>query len=245
MLDDLGILTGGRVFLRAVGDIVDAGKLEHLGNARRVWADHEYFGVVHGKGSPLALRDHVAQLRKAFEGTEDLDIRKKLRERIGGLMGGAAILRVGGSTDLEIKARMDSAERTANALRGALAHGILPGGGAALLACCTALRKRAERAPHLDERMAFRILSRALEEPIRTILANAGYDAQPMMARIMKARAGFDVRCGKIVDMTCTGILDSAGVVESAAHGAIASAALALTVEVLVHHRNPVTAVNP
>jgi chaperonin GroEL len=245
MLDDLGILTGGRVFLRAAGDTVDAAKPDHLGGARRVWADHEYFGVVNGKGSPLALRDHLAQLRKAFESSEDLDMRKRLRQRIGGLMGGAAILHVGGSTDLEIKARKDSAEHTANVLRGALAHGILPGGAAALLDCRATLKKKANRTENLDERMALCILSRALEEPIRTILANAGYEAEPILARITKSGAGFDVRRGKFVDMTCTEIMDSAGVVRSAVHGAVASAALALTVEVLVHHRKPVTSVNP
>jgi chaperonin GroEL len=233
------------VFLRAVGDTVDAAKLEHLGGARRVWADHEYFGVVNGKGSPLALRDHLTQLRKAFEGSQDLDMRKKLRQRIGSLMGGAAILRVGGSTDPEITARKDSAERTANVLRGALAYGVLPGGAAALLDCRATLRKKANRAENLDERMAYGILSRALEEPIRTILANAGYEVEPILARITKSGAGFDARRGKFVDMTCAAIMDSAGVVRSAVHGAVASAALALTVEVLVHHRKPVTSVNP
>jgi chaperonin GroEL len=200
---------------------------------------------VNGKGSPLALRDHVAQLRRGFQCTEDLDMRKKLRERIGKLLGGAAILQVGGSTELEIKARKDSAQRTANALRDALAHGVLPGGGAALLACRPAIRKRAERAAHLDERIAFRILSRALEEPTRTILENAGYDDEPIIRQIKKSGVGYSVRCGKIVDMAGDGIQDSAGVIMSAVHRAIASAALALTVEVLVHHRKPITSVNP
>jgi chaperonin GroEL len=243
LLDDLGVLTGGRVFLRAVGDTVDATKVEYLGGARRVWADHEYFGIVHGKGLPLTRRKHISRLRNAFDGTEDLDMRKTLRERIGKLLGGAGILRVGGSTDLEIKTRKDSAERTANALRGAIAHGILPGG--AVLTCRPALRKRAERAENLDERMAYCILSRALEEPLRAILANAGYEVEPVIARLTKPGAGFDVRCGKFVDVTCAGIMDSAGVVLSAVRGAIASAALALTVEVLVHHRQPEVSASP
>jgi chaperonin GroEL len=245
MLDDLGVLTGGRVFLRGVGDTVEAVKPEHLGGARRIWADQEYFGVVNGKGSPVALRDHVNRLRNAYECTEDLDMRRKMRERIGKLMGGAAILMVGGNTDLEIKARKDSAERTSNALRAALVQGVIPGGGAALLACRPVLRKRSECAADLDERMAFGILRRALEEPTRTILKNAGYDDEPIIRRIEKPGTGYSVRGGKFVDMVGAGILDSAGVIMSAVHEAVASAALALTVEVLVHHQKPITSVNP
>jgi chaperonin GroEL len=245
LLDDMGVLTGGRVFLRALGDMVDAAQINHLGGARRVWADGEYCGLIGGKGSPIKIRDHITHLRKALYGTDDLDTRKRLRERIGNLIGGAAILRVGGSTDLEINVRKDNAERTSNALRGALVHGVLPGGVAALLNCQGVLKKKAERAENLDERMAYCILSRALEEPLRAILGNAGYEAEPVLAHITKSGGGFDVRCGKFVDTTCVEIMDSAGVMRSAVHGAVASAGLALTIEVLVHHRRPAVCVNP
>jgi chaperonin GroEL len=245
MLDDLAALTGGCAFLQAVGDTVDMARLADLGGARRVWADQDYLGIVSGKGSPRALRNYVTNLRKAFDHSQDLDARKALRERIGKLMGGAAILRIGGSTDLEIQTRKDSAERTAEALRGGMAWGTLPGGGAALLACRPALRKRVECARDLDERMAYSILLRGLEEPTRAIVENAGYEAEPTIAQITTPGAGFDVRCGTIADMADAGIIDSAGAMMTAVHEAIAGAALALTVEVLVHHRNPVTAVDP
>jgi chaperonin GroEL len=244
-LDDIAVLCGGSVFLRATGDTVEAAKVGDLGSARRVWADAEYFGIVGGKGSPRVLRNHVVMLRKAFDQTQDLHVRKKLRERIGKLLGGAAILQVGGSTDLEIKARKERAERTADAIRGALARGYLAGGGAALLACRPTPGKLMKHAGNLDEQMAYRILIRALEEPTRIIVENAGYEAEPIVRQIKDTGAGFDVRCGKIVDMTGAGIIDSASVVLTGVREAIASAALALTVEVLVHHRKPESSANP
>ena len=130
-------------------------------------------------------------------------------------------------------------------LRGALQRGILPGGGAALLTCRPVLHRMAQEAGDLDERMAYRILCRALEEPTRAILRNAGYDVEPIIRQITTAGSAFDVRCGQITDMAIAGVLDSASVVMSAVREAITIAALALTVEVLVHHRNPITSVNP
>ncbi len=245
MLDDLGILSGGRVFRQAIGDTVDTAQLTDLGGARRIWANSEYFGIVGGQGPAHVLRQHVSALRRAFDRTDDLDMRKKLRERIGKLMGGAAILHVGGSTDLEGKARRDSAERTATVLRGALVRGNLPGGGAALLSCRPVLRRMAECAEDPDERMAYRGLSRGLEEPARAIIENAGYEAEPILRQIEKVGTGFDVRRGQIVDMAGAGIIDSASVVMTAVQEAVASAALALTVDVLVHHRRPATSINP
>ena len=245
MLDDLATLLGGRAFLRAVGDTIDSAKLDDLGRAQEAWADRDYFGIVDGGGSPAALDRHLATLRRALDQTDDLAARKQLRERIGRLLGGAAVLHCGGSTDLEISLRKASAERTAEALRGALAHGILPGGGAALLACRRLFSDAAECADSLDERMAYAILSRALEAPTHAIVENAGYDAEPIIAQIDQLGAGFDARSGQIADMDGAGIVDSAGVIISAVQRAIASAALALTVDVLVQHRNPTTAIDP
>jgi chaperonin GroEL len=172
-------------------------------------------------------------------------MRKKLRERIGKLMGGAAVLHVGGSTDTEIRMRKEKAERTAEALRGALASGVVAGGGAALLACRAVLQTQAERAADQDECTAYKILSRALEEPARVIITNAGYEAAPMIPQVNEPGMGFDVRCARLGDMLTMGVIDSAGVVLSAVHEAVASAALALTVDVFVHHRKPQVSVNP
>jgi chaperonin GroEL len=241
-MEDLAILTGGRPFVRAAGYTgLDSVKFEDLGRARRVWVDRNYLGVVGGKGDPRALREHLVRLRDNFKQAEDREVRKKLRERIGKLMSGSATLWIGGLTEMEIKARKEVAERTADALRGTIMEGVLPGGGVALLSCRPALRRMLEQSTDPDERAAYRILIRAMEEPIRTILTNAGYDASEVMAEIRMAGPGhgFDVRSGKVVDTVQAGIFDAATVQKEAMYSAIASAALALTVDVLIQRKKP------
>ncbi|MFO7167855.1 MAG: chaperonin GroEL [Chloroflexota bacterium] len=247
MLDDIAVLTGGRALLRVAGDSLRKLRLEDLGRARRVWSDDEYFGVIGGKGEPRAIRAHVASLRAAYERAEDPDVRRKLRDRIGKLLGGTAVLWVGGLSDIDITARKELAKQTLEATRATIGKGVVPGGGVALLGCRAPLRRLAEQAADLDERMAYQILMRALEEPTRTILRNAGYDAGRWMGEIERAGPGhgLDVRTGQIVDMAAAGIIDSAGVLRAALHTAIASAALALTVEVLVHTRLPELSFEP
>jgi chaperonin GroEL len=118
---------------------------------------------------------------------------------------------------------------------------VVPGGGLSLLACRPSLQEMLDQSTDPDERAAYRILIKALEEPVRTILTNAGYDASDVMAEIKRADAGhgFDVRSGQIVDMAKAGIFDAASVQKAAVHSAVASAALALTIDVLVHHKKP------
>jgi len=240
-MEDLAILTGGRPFVNAAGYTLSGVKSQDLGRARRVWADRFSFGIVGGKGDPRALRKHIANLRAVFRQAKDPAVRKKLRERIGKLMGGSATLWVGGTTELEIEARKELAERTANVLRGAIMEGVVPGGGVSLLACRPALQRMVDQSTDPDERAAYRILIKALEEPIRTILTNAGHNASEVMAEIKRAGAGygFDVRSRQVVDMVQAGIFDAASVQKAAVHSAIAGAALALTVDVLIHHKKP------
>lgn len=246
-MEDLAILTGGRPFVRAAGYAgFDKVKLEDLGRARRVWVDRTYLGVVGGKGDPRALREHLTKLRYNLTQAKDHEERKKLRERIGKLLGGSATLWIGGLTEMEIKARKELAQRTAEVLRGIIMEGVVPGGGVALLACRPALQNLLEQSTDPDERAAYRILIRALEEPIRTILTNAGYDASEVMAEIKLAGPGygFDVRAGKVVHALQAGILDAAAVQREAIHSAVAGAALALTVDVLVQRKEPPEAFN-
>jgi chaperonin GroEL len=240
-LEDLAILTGGHLLAKAAGYTLSGVKVQHLGHARRAWADRTYFGIVGGKGDPRALRQHIVSLRAAFRRADNPDVRKKLQERIGKLMGGSAVLWVGGATELEINARKEQAQRASDALRGAITDGVVPGGGVSLLACRAALKERLDQSTDPDERAAYRILIRALGEPIRTILTNAGYDASEVMAEIKRGDAGygFDVRSGQIVDMAKAGIFDAASVQKAAVHSAVASAALALTIDVLIHRKAP------
>ena len=241
-LQDLVRLTGGTIFLKGVGDVdFDKIKVSDLGQVRKAWADQKNFGVVGGKGDPRALRKHIAALRAAYKRANDQEERHTLQQRIGKLISGSAVLSIGGSTNAEIKARKESAERTCDTVRGAMINGVLPGGGVGLLACRTKLRRRLEQAQNSDERAAYTILLRAVEEPIRALAANAGHEPSEVLAKINRGglECGFDVRSGQVVNIRQAGIFDSAKAQKTAVQSAIASAALALTTEVLVQHKNP------
>ncbi len=246
-LQDLAVLTGGRPFLQATQDTLENVAIEDLGRARRVWADRHRFGIVGGRGDPRQLRRHVATLRTALSQAPDATVQRRLQQRVGQLMGGVATLRVGGPTEIEIETRKAVAEETSGALRAAIRDGVLPGGGSALLACRPVLLKQLDGCPDPDKRAAYRILAKAIEAPVRTIVSNAGYDASEVLAGIRSkgARVGFDVVGGRIVDMTESGILDVAAVQKAALRGAVTTAAMALTVEVLVHHKKPQEAAKP
>ena len=239
VLQDLAALTGGRPFERGAGHTLRDVSADDLGYARRVWADSRFFGVFGGKGDPRALRAHIAALREAHRHAEDSEQRKAIQQRIGKLMGGSATLLVGGATESEITARKEVAERAASVLRGAMLEGVLPGGGVALLACQPAIRRLLEQSQDEDERAACRILLAALEAPTRAILENAGCDVSAVMAEIARAGQGYgyDVRAGQLADMAQAGVFDSAAALKAAVHGAISSAALALTTDVLIHRK--------
>ena len=243
-LEDLCALTGGRPFIQATGQALESIRAEDLGHARRAWADMERVVIVNGKGHPGALRQHIVSLRRGIEKTETPEQGHKLRERIGRLLGGAAILSVGGATETEMKTRRGVAERSALVLRSALQEGIVNGGGIALLDCRPALGMVSAHAGDEEERMACRVLAKALEAPTRAILTNSGLDPSSLLA-YLGAGSGVDARTGRIVNMRSAGILDSAASVRGALASAVRSAALALTVDVVVHKRSPQASVDP
>lgn len=246
-MEDLAVLTGGRPLLQVAKDTLDKVTAADLGWARRIWVDRFRFGIVGGGGDPRRLRAHVAALRQSLVRSQDPVVRRQLQTRIGQLMGGVATLHVGGPTEVEIEARKTLAEETAAALRAAIRGGVLPGGGAALLGCRQYLRQRSEASTDPDERAAYYILSCAVEAPARTIAANAGYDPGQVLACLQPYRQGlgFDVLSGQPVDMKAAGILDVAEVQKAAVSSAITTAAMALTVDVLVHHEKPIEATEP
>jgi chaperonin GroEL len=238
-LEDLAILTGGRPFLKAAGHTFQSLRVEDFGRARRVWADQHNFGIVGGKGNPRLLRQHIAGVRASLEATPDLGLHEKLLKRIGKLMGGSATLWVGGATELGIEERVERAKRTAAAMRGAIREGVVPGGGVALLACGPLLEHMRDESQDPDARAAYHILTHAMQAPLRTIVSNAGYDASEAMAEIKLAGPGhgFDVTTGQVVDVAEAGLYDTTGVLKLAVFSAIASAGLALTVDVLIHRQ--------
>jgi chaperonin GroEL len=240
-LEDLALQTGGRAFFQAAGDTLNSVRLADLGQARRAWVEADQFGIVGGRGDPRRLRQHIAQLRLALQNVADPDTRKRLQQRIGKMIGGSAVLWAGGNTPIALEARKALAERTAEAMRGAIRDGVLPGGGVALLACQAALQKKKQTAESIDERMAYHILTTALETPMRALLENSGFKPDEILSRIAQTGPGygFDVIKGEIVGLTQAGIYDAASVIKAATFSAIHGAALALTVDVLIHRKDP------
>jgi chaperonin GroEL len=240
-LIDLSVLTGGHPFLRAAGETLERIRPQDLGYARRVWADKDHVGIIGGRSDPRELREHLAGLRRTYANLEDPDDRKKLQARIGKLMGGSATLWVGGNTKTELEYNKELARRTADAMRGAMREGVVPGGGAALLDCRPALQERLEQSTDVDARAAYRILLRAVEAPTRTLLQNAGLEPGAVMGEIDAAGPGhgYDIQQGEVVNMVEVGILDAVTAVKAAARNAISTAALALTTDVVIHRKNP------
>lgn len=246
-LADMALLTGGQALTTATGRTLDRVQPDELGQARRVWADMDHFGIIAGKGDPRQLRQHITSLQTYHAQAKDPEDRRRFQERIGRILGGSAILYVGGMTEPEIEVRKENAERSGAALRSALGSGFVPGGGAAYLACQAALKPSFGEDDPLEKRAAYRILSRALEEPVRALLVNAGLELEEWLGPLRQAGcgSGLDVRTQKICDLTEAGVLDSAAVARAVLQSAVSTAALALTVDVLVHHRNPPQSSNP
>ncbi len=246
-VEDLTRLVGGRPLLAAAGDRLEAVRPENLGHARRAWADKEKMGLEAGGGDPRQLRRHIAELRRALARANAPDDRKRLQQRLGQLIYGSGVLWVGATTRLQIEARQELATRTAEAIRGALREGVVPGGGVALLNLKPGLQAKARAAGDLEQRVAHKILAQAVEAPLRTLLANSGCRPEQVLADLAQLPAGhgFDVTRGEIKDMHAAGIVDSAAVVKAALRNAIHSASLALTIDVLIQRANPPLGILP
>lgn len=249
-LEDLAILVGGQPVIRATGQALANVRLADLGRARRAWASAEFFGIVGGKGDPRRLRQHLAQLRAAFAQATKVSARRDLQQRIGKLMGGTATLWVGDNTEPAIQQRVERAKRAAAAQRSAIRDGVVPGGGVALLDCKAALQQRLSSITDENERAAYNIVIRALDVPLRTMLANAGFslmETGAIFADIEREGRGFgfDLRSHCVHPMMKAGVYDSTGVIKAVVRHTLATAALALTIDTLVHSRNPAVAAQP
>ncbi|MBM3300769.1 MAG: hypothetical protein FJY85_12545, partial [Deltaproteobacteria bacterium] len=244
-MEDISVLTGGRVFYSAAYSDLRDFRIADLGYARRVWATESLFGVFGGKGNPRRIRQHILDLRGMLKAAEGEHTREVLQERLGRLAGGTVILRVGGATDTVTDSLENTAMRAATTLRKALAGGVVPGGGAALLNAQRVLTTLP--ADSRDEAIAYKLLSRALEEPMRTIAKNAGYQPDIVLEKVKAAPRGhgFDARSGRIVDMRMIGVFDPVLVLEKALEIAVSSATTALTTDVIVQHRKPQECIEP
>ncbi len=253
-LQDLAVLTGARVLF---GDSAAFAQVapEDVGSVRRAWATARQFGIIGGKRDPVALRSSIASVRRKIDETANLEEIAELRMRLGRLCGGLAIVRVGGATNKIQESRRDEAVRLSRMLQMAVGRGYVAGGGAALFKVAQSLLSDLSRSgdrAHDDVAFGARCLARALEAPLMTIAANAGFDPAEVAGQVRAAlradpRAcyGFDARSGRVGDMLAAGIVDSAEVIERAVRVAGSLAATAITTDAVVHHRKPALATNP
>jgi chaperonin GroEL len=253
MFEDIGALTGARVLY--VGD--DGSQtanftLDMAGGARRVWSEATQFGIIAGKGSPKALREHLRSLKvnliegkgKDKDKPEDQRV-DALRRRVARLMGGTCVLSIGAPTEAEQKARQQIAERCVRALYAIARGGVVPGGGAAFLACQDAVR--ALDLPDEDTRAGAASVAQALDTLMLTIAHNAGANPTATVARARQAGKGMglDALTGQITDMRTAGIVDSAEVLEHVLAAAGSVAGTAVTTDVLIRKRKPQEAMTP
>lgn len=244
-IEDIAVLTGGRVFYSAAHADFSDFQIADLGYARRAWATQSLFGLFGGKGDPRQVRHHLRQVRSQLQAAVTEHDQQMLRERLGRMAGGTAILRVADATDTGSTALKTLALRAVTTLRQALSGGVVAGGGVALLQVQSALTQ--VPAVNADEALAYKILSRALEEPLRAIVQNAGYQPTTIVERIKAAPpgCGFDARSGDLVDMQQCGIQDALFILQKALTIAVSGAAQALTTDAIIHHRKPQECIEP
>jgi chaperonin GroEL len=233
MLEDMAILTGGKVISEEVGRKLDSVTVEDLGRARRVTSDKDKTTLVEGKGSEEEIKGRIKQIKAQIEETTSDFDREKLQERQAKLVGGVAVIKVGAATEVELKEKKHRVEDALSATRAAVEEGILPGGGVALLNSVKVLDKLEVKG---DEATGVNIIRKAVEEPIRWIAINAGKDGSVIVDAVKKsaAGAGYDAAADEFGDMVVKGIIDPTKVVRTALQNAASIAAMVLITESLV-----------
>jgi chaperonin GroEL len=233
MLEDISILTGGKVISEEMGMKLENADLKDLGRAKRITVDKENTTIVEGAGETKEIQGRIGQIKRQIdETTSDYD-REKLQERLAKLAGGVAVINVGAATEIELKEKKHRVEDALSATRAAVEEGIVPGGGVTLLRCIKIVEKLQLSG---DEEIGKKIILRALEEPIRQIANNAGFDGSVVSERAKKEKdaTGFDAAKLEWADMFKAGIIDPAKVVRSELQNAASVSALLLTTETIV-----------
>jgi chaperonin GroEL len=235
MLGDIAILTGGTLISEDLGLKLENVGLEHLGRAKRVTVDRDKTTLVEGGGKSADIKARIDQLRKQIESTDSDYDREKFQERLAKLAGGVAVVKVGGTTEAEMKQTKARVEDALHATRAAAEEGILPGGGVALLRCREAVDK-IRSAARGDEKIGVDIVYRALSKPLEQIGANSGMDGAVIAEEVLQksVTTGYDANGGKYVDMFKAGIIDPLKVVRTALENAASISGLMLTTETLV-----------
>ena len=235
MLEDIAILTGGKLISEDLGTKLEKVQLEDLGRARRVTIDKDTTTIVEGAGNPQDIAGRVHQLRVQIEETTSDYDREKLQERLAKLVGGVAVIQVGAATETELKERKARVEDAMHATKAAVEEGIVTGGGVAFLWAAKALGGLTLE--DADEQIGVSIVRRALEEPLRQIAQNAGHEGAVVVAKVKKSkdvRFGFNAETETFENLVAAGVIDPAMVTRTALQNAASIAGLLLTTEVLV-----------
>ena len=235
MLEDIAILTGGTVISEDLGIKLENVKLNDLGKAKRVLIEKENTTIVEGSGKKQDIVGRCNQIRAQIEETTSDYDREKLQERLAKLAGGVAVIRVGGSTEVEVKERKDRVDDAMHATRAAVEEGIVPGGGIALARSSLILSKL--RADNDDQRFGIEIVRKAVQTPLRQIAENAGEDGAVIAGKILdkdEYNWGFDAQTGEFKDLVRAGIIDPTKVVRTALQDAASVAGLLVTTEAMV-----------
>lgn len=232
ILEDIAVLTGGQVISPDLGLKLENVTVEHLGRAKRIVIDKDATTIVGGGGKREAIDGRIDQIRREIKKTTSDYDREKLEERLAKLSGGVAVVRVGAPTEAEMKARKDAFDDAVSATKAAVAEGVVPGGGLALLRCAAAVDDEAARCEG-DERTGVQILRRALEAPARQIAENSAADGGVAVARMLQSEGamGFDASNKTYVDLVEAGIIDPTKVVRIALENAVSVASVLLLTE--------------
>ncbi len=234
MLEDIGVLTGGKALMEETGIKLEGVRLEDLGRAKRVTVDKDNTTIIDGAGNQKSIEGRIKQLRAQIdETTSDYD-REKLQERLAKLAGGVAVIKVGAATETEMKEKKARVEDALHATRAAVEEGIVPGGGVALLRAAKALEGLKLEG---DEKIGVDIIRRACEEPVRQIVGNAGYEGAIVIEKIRvnnDSNFGFNAATAQYEDLVKSGVIDPTKVTRSALQNASSIAALMLTTEAMI-----------
>src|SRR5579862_9010722 len=234
MMEDIGVLTGGKALFEETGIKLEGVTLEDLGRAKRVTVTKDNTTIIDGGGTQKTIEGRIKQLRAQIEeNTSDYD-REKLQERLAKLAGGVAIIKVGAATETEMKEKKARVEDALHATRAAVEEGIVPGGGIALLRAAVALGSVKREG---DEQTGVKIIKRACEEPIRQITGNAGYEGAILIEKVLANKDqnhGFNAATGQYEDLVKSGVIDPTKVTRSALQNAASISALMLTTEAMI-----------
>ena len=234
MLEDIAILTGGIVISEEKGLTLEKATLDMLGTAEKVQINKENTVIVNGAGDKQAIADRVAQIRAQIEITKSTYDKEKLQERLAKLAGGVAVLYIGAPSEVEMKEKKDRVDDALSATRAAVAEGIVPGGGVAYIRCIEALEN--VKGDNDDETTGINIIRRAIEEPLRQIVNNAGLEGAVVVNKVKEGKAdfGYNARLDKYENLFEAGVIDPAKVTRIALENAASIAGMFLTTECVI-----------